>query len=312
MRPLTPGDTIGIVSPASAPQGIVFDGFSRIAESRGYTVKVFGKTEPNFGRMTDPDSERADSLLAAFEDDEVTAIICSRGGYGSGRLLPYLSPERVRDKIFVGYSDITNLLIHLNTACGIRTFHGPMAADLTGKNDSDTIMWLFSVLEGRRLSYELGGDEHLVFKSGEASGPIVGGNISTLSSLMGTESWKVPNNAILLLEDVNEFMYSLDRYLVQLRRCGVFEKASGIILSDLRLKDDGDRNNSLGFLLEELLEYHFSSFSGPIIYGAPCGHTQQQMTVPLGTPALLEASPGRSKLTFDDFWERSITGHLAA
>lgn len=312
MRPLTPGDTIGIVSPASAAQEAVFEDFSRLVGNRGYSVKVFGETEPTFGRMTGSDSNRANSLVAAFEDEDVAAVICARGGYGSGRLLSHLSPSRVRNKIFVGYSDITNLLVHINTLCGVKTFHGPMASDLVGKNDPDTISWLFSLLEGQRLSYDLGTEDHRVFKSGVACGPIFGGNISTLETLIGTESWSMPEGAILLLEDVNEFMYSLDRSLVHLQRSRVFEKASGIIFADLQLKDAGDRNNSIGFLLEELLQIHFDGFSGPIIFDAPCGHTQKQMTIPLGVQTRLAAAHGKSTLEFENFWDPHVSKVLAA
>ncbi|SIT18457.1 muramoyltetrapeptide carboxypeptidase [Roseivivax lentus] len=312
MRPLAPGDTIGIVSPASAAQGTVYEDFSRIAESRGYSVKVFGETEPTFGRMTGSDRNRANSLIAAFEDDEVTAVICARGGYGSGRLLSHLDPSRVKNKIFVGYSDITNLLVHLNTMCRITTFHGPMAADLAGKNDPDTMRWLFSFLEGKRLAYDLSTKDHRVFRSGEASGMVFGGNISTLETLIGTESWSMPEGAILFLEDTNEFMYSLDRSLVHLQRSGVFEKASAIIFADLQLKDASDRDNSIGFLLEELLEIHFGDFSGPIIFDAPCGHTQRQMTIPLGVQARLEAAHDGSRLEFENFWNCHVPSILAA
>lgn len=307
MRPLRNGDTIGVVSPASAVDQSVFSQIRAAAEQRGYRIKVFGEHDASFGRMAADDARRAENLMRAFCDDEVAAVLCSRGGYGSGRILDLLDPSLMGDKIFVGYSDVTNLLVHLHAHKGIVPFHGPMAADLIQKNDQDTIEWLFSMLEGSRFSYSLPPSEYSVIRTGVAEGKLYGGNISIFETLLGTNSVRVPEGAILLLEDVNEFMYALDRSLVHMTRAGVFSNASGIIFADLRLKDGMDRDNSLGLLLEEVLMTHFKGFAGPIAVGLPCGHTARQLTLPLGADTRLSVTHDCLDLGFSNFWDDLAT-----
>ena len=312
MRALCKNDVIGIVSPASTVELSILKTMKEVAEREGFRLKVFGAGEANFGRMSAKDERRLMHLRDAFHDGEVRAVVCARGGYGSGRLLDSIQPDLAKDKIFVGYSDATNLLLHLNKHAGIIPFHGPMVSDLVQKQDPRSLEWFFSTLKGERLSYALDPQDFTLMRSGEASGPVFGGNISTIETLIGTDSLTVPEGSILLLEDVNEFMYRFDRALVHLERAGFFEKATGIIFGDLQIKDDMDRDNSLGLLLEEVLDVHFGKFDGPVAYKLPCGHTAQQMTLPIGVNARLNAHPDRLRLEYDDFWDRTAFGTKAA
>lgn len=312
MQPLKSGDTIGVISPASKAEAEVFLALSAMAAQRGYKIKIFGNEDHAIGRMAAEDAERARHLMDAFADDTVRMVLCARGGYGSGRILDLLDMPRITPKIFVGYSDITSLLIHLNAHASLTTFHGPMASDLSQKSDPETLDWFFSFLEGRRLDYKLELAQPQVCKTGHADGPLWGGNISMITSLLGTNSIHIPDGGILLLEDVNEFMYSFDRSLVQLKRAGIFESAAAILFADLKLRDGGARDNSLGLLLEEVIEMNLSDFDGPIVTGLPCGHTERQMTIPLGAQAHLSVSENSLSLSFDDFWTRDVSHHLAA
>ncbi|MEO1542567.1 MAG: LD-carboxypeptidase [Pseudomonadota bacterium] len=312
MRPLYKDDVIGVVSPASSAELSVFKTMKEIAEQQGFRLKVFGAGEVNFGRMSATDERRLMHLRDAFHDEEVRAVVCARGGYGSGRLLKSIQPDLAKDKIFVGYSDATNLLLHLNKHAGIIPFHGPMVSDLAQKQDPRSIEWFFSTLKGERLSYTLSPQDFTLMRAGKACGPVFGGNISTIETLVGTDSLTVPEGAILMLEDVNEFMYKFDRALVHLDRAGFFDNAAGIIFGDLRLKDDMNRDNSLGLLLEEVLDVHFGKFNGPVVYKLPCGHTAQQMTLPIGTSATLDARTDQLKLEYDDFWDRTAVDTIAA
>ncbi len=173
MRPLVPGDTIGIVSPASSAEQRVFSEFRDLAAEHGYAMKIFGEFDEGFGRMAADDRRRAQNLQAAFADDSVAAILCSRGGYGSGRLLDVIDPAAIRSKIFVGYSDVTSLILHLSATAGIMPFHGPMAADLTGSANQWTRERFFSMLAGERFSYSLERADFTPVKEGVARGPIV-------------------------------------------------------------------------------------------------------------------------------------------
>ena len=312
MQPLEDGEVIGLVSPASVVDLSIYRVLMELVERNGFGLKIFGANERPHGKLAATDERRLKHLLDAFSDAEVRAVMCTRGGYGCGRLLEAFGPESITDKIFIGYSDVTSLLCHFRRHRGLIPFHGPMAADLALKDDSLTQNWLFSTLRGRRLSYDLVEPAFETLRPGTAHGPVFGGNITILQSLLGTDSITVPDGAILLLEDVNEFMYAFDRSLVHLRRAGVFEKASGIIFADLFLKDGANRDNSLGMSLEEVLEAHFHHFGGPIAYGLPCGHTTQQMTIPLGAPASLTIGQGRFYLGFDDYWNQRPADRLAA
>jgi muramoyltetrapeptide carboxypeptidase len=312
MRPLVPGDTIAVVSPASATGTDVLDGFAALAEARGYRAKIFGGGDEKFGRMAADDHRRAEHLLDAFRDDKIAAIVAARGGYGSGRLLAHLDGQSLRPKILVGYSDITNLLLHVAAQSGFTTFHGPMAVDLARKHDKDSIDWFFSLLEGKLLSYTLNSPDFIHFRSGTVSGPLYGGNISVIGALAGTRSLAVPDGAILMLEDVNEFMYSLDRSLVHLRRAGVLDRASAILFADMKLKDGMSPDNSLGMLFEDVLHNHFHDFPGPIAFGLPCGHTDRQLTLPIGCETTVEVTQSAVRLTFRDLWEKRLQRRAAA
>lgn len=312
MRPLAPGDTIAIVSPASTAERRVFSEFQDLAAEHGYATKVFGEFDEGFGRMAADDRRRAENLQAAFADDSVAAILCSRGGYGSGRLLDIIDPAAIRPKIFVGYSDVTSLILHLSATAGIIPFHGPMAADLIGNANQWTRERFFSMLAGERLSYSLERADFTPVREGVARGPIVGGNISIIESLLGTGSLSIPDGAVLLLEDVNEFMYSFDRALVHLRRAGVFDRISGLVIADMKIKDQGSRDNSLGLLLEEVIDSHFGAFEGPIALDMPCGHTDRKLTIPIGAQTTLTVGDTRLVLEFEDFWKPHPAGVLAA
>ncbi|MCA3446546.1 MAG: LD-carboxypeptidase [Rhodobacter sp.] len=290
----------------------VFDQFRLLAGSLGFKVKVFGEFDSPFGRLAADDCTRAGHLSAAFADEEVAAIICARGGYGSGRVLEHLPRSSFKDKILVGYSDITALMLHLQAQHGMITFHGPMAIDLVQKGNNDTLRWFLETLSGTRLSYVLGHEDYSIVRAGCASGPIYGGNLSVLEAHIGTESMVVPEGIILLLEDVGEFMYSLDRSLVHIRRAGLLDRASGVVISDLRLKDGEGSDNSLGMLLNDVLQYHFGAFHGPVVYGLPCGHTERQMTLPIGAHALLEVGRENMKISFESFWENENSQCIAA
>lgn len=313
MKPLMIGDTIGIISPASRPDDNVYVAAKSFFESRGFLVKVFDQPDGRFGRMAGDDHTRAANLERAFRDPEVKMILCVRGGYGSGRLLEKIDYELVRqsDKIFVGYSDITNLLISFSNGSGLRSFHGPMVTDLIGKEDDWSISNFFSVLMGENSSYHLYEDDFTPVHLGQAHGRLFGGNISIIESLLGTSNLNAAEPRILILEDVGEFMFRFDRALVHLKRAGMFENVSGIVFGDLNLKDRGP-DNSLGIEFEELIEMHFSDFDGPIAIDLPCGHTKRQMTLPIGAATTLSVGPSEMLLSFSDFWQPKLRPAIAA
>ena len=244
MRTLLRGDTIGIVSPASAPSDGLYDDARNFLHRHGFESKLFGVPAPSFGRMSARDDVRAKAIHDAFLDPSVAAIICSRGGYGSGRLTEALDYSLIAShaKPFVGYSDITNLLMSMHLRTGITTFHGPMLGDLTTTTDEWSIERLFSMLSSEKLECQISNDNYSVLSPGKGQGRLIGGNISILCSMAGYTQFAANDDVVVALEDVGEFLYCLDRSLVQLERGGLFSNARAILIADMRLKDRGPDN----------------------------------------------------------------------
>lgn len=299
MRPLRPGDTIGIVSPAFAPDDDLYSQCRDYFADRGYRVRIFGEDSAKLGRLAGADQERLRHLEAAFGDEEVSAILCSRGGYGSGRIINQINVDLVsrNQKPVIGYSDITYMLVHINSNIGMTTFHGPMAVDLLTKKDKWTEDYFFRAVEKKLNGYSLTRENYTPLRYGTASGTLFGGNISILGSLVGTESLCIPSNSIIFLEDVNEFAYQVDRSLVHLKRAGLFRSARGVIFSSGILKDTDDGKGALGVGFAQIVRDLFHDFGGPVAIGLPCGHTRRQMTLPIGQTVTL--SVGQNELGVD-------------
>ena len=249
---------------------------------------------PGFGKLSDDDAGRARELMEAFADPEVGAILVGHGGYGCMRLLQRLDWDLIRrnPKPVIGFSDATALLVPLSSTIGSNAVHGPNAKSLVRDADDTTLTALTSVLTGdwaaynALLSSELAGAKLL--RPGEASGRLIGGNLSLLAALCGTPYAADMTGAILFLEEWKEPHYRFDRMLEQLRLAGAFENLSGIILGDLlemaRIGED----------LAEDLEQRIAELAPegiPVISRFPVGHGAKNLSLLLGAEySLGEAS----------------------
>lgn len=288
---------IGVISPASWMDDVAMNLGVQKLEAAGYMVKVFGDATEQHGKMSASDEIRAEHIECAFADPSVDVILCSRGGYGSARTLRHLDFDlisRHRKPLF-GYSDVTYLLEAFHRESGVPVYHGPMLTDIAKKNDKDSFECLARAINGATDGFEFGANDATVLKHGNAEGQIAGGNLAILSSMMGVGEISIPDRHIVLLEDINEYMYQIDRYIVHLKRAGYFSNMVGLIVSD-GIALDVDKANSLGFTIEELIDSHFGSFEGPIIIDAPCGHQERQLTIPFYQSGLLET--GRRGVKF--------------
>lgn len=292
---LTVGDTIGVVAPASpgemeqALKGI------RYLTEQGFQVKL-GKTfDQPPGDLAGSDELRAADLMALFLDDEVDAIFCLRGGYGTMRLLPLLDYELIRThpKIFVGYSDITALHTVIGQKTGLITFHGPMVASDFGKNATEYSRSEFfrtlmkPVAPGKvQNPPEIAPAEFLV--PGKAQGQLTGGNLSLITSTLGTPYEIDTTGKILCLEEVGEVPYRMDRMLTQLLLTGKLQAAVGIVLA---VCADCEREaEDPGFTLEEVFQDRLKILPIPVLSGLCFGHTPNQATLPFGALARLDSS----------------------
>ena len=299
---LKQGDTIGLVSPASRlPKKKQYDKIIRQVKDLGYNVKVGDHARRRYGYLAGEDEQRAEDLNAMFADDSVDAILPFRGGWGCNRILPLLDYETIRKnpKILVGFSDITSLLNAIYTKTGLITFHGPV-----GKVDwTDYTIQHFRKSLGSQDPYTLeippadlckDCNKLSVITPGTASGRLLGGNLSVLTAMLGSEYVPDWEGNILFLEDVGEDVYRIDRMLTQLKLNGVFEKISGFVFGQCT---SCDRANSYSLTLKQVFEDHLKPFDIPAFSGAMFGHISKMITLPVGIPAEMDAQRGSIKIT---------------
>ncbi len=287
------GDTIGIVAPASpSTEGKTCSAILNLT-TFGYKVKLGRSVGLSRGYLAGDDAQRAEDLMEMFEDEEVDAILCLRGGYGSMRLLNRLDYKQIRrhPKIFMGYSDITALLNTIYQRSGLITFHGPMAAsDLSGEPDSFTLLAMKQQLEcGIRPGFlcNPAGLPVEVLREGRAEGRLVGGNLSLITALMGTPFEVETKDRILFLEDIGEEPYRIDRMLTQLRLAGKLKDAAGILLCDWNSCHAKEPEESLA--LSEIFAELVLDCGKPVLRGYNIGHCQPLLTVPVGAKVRLDS-----------------------
>ena len=303
MKPLNPGDLIALVSPGFCADLEVFDEGKKLLESLGFRVRYFGSSRPIYGRFNDTDEGRARHIESAFLDKEVSAILAVKGGYGTFRLTRHLDFALVRDnaKLFLGYSDVTALLALVSDYSGVPTFHAPMLVDLLKADVEENISSLTKVLSGQTTSYTLDEKKIISIQIGRATGKSFGGNITVLQSLIGACNFAKDESKIVFLEDVGEYLYSVERALIQLKISGLFDNAKAILFGSLILKDSTGPS-SLGYDVLSMIGELFSDFRGPIVTNLPFGHGRRQLAIPHGVEVDIEGARDSFKMDFDKFW----------
>jgi muramoyltetrapeptide carboxypeptidase len=297
------GDTVGVVAPASAPpdpQNI--DRSVAVLERLGFQVKLAPNVRKRWGFLAGHDRERAGDLMRMFADRKMKAIICVRGGYGAARLLPLLDYRIIRQnpKILVGYSDITSLHCALLTKAGLISFHGPMLnSDFVKKDMPDFTLQSFlrtlmqpvapgSIAQGYRRKTVS------VLRRGQASGQLVGGNVTLLCTTIGTP-WQPPfRNRILFFEDLSEEPYRFDRMLTYLLNAGVLQQVSGIAVGINKDCEDPKAKHAKEYrqTLADVLKERLLPLKVPVVTGLPFGHVPLNATLPVGARVLLDADGG--------------------
>jgi muramoyltetrapeptide carboxypeptidase len=297
-KKLNKKEVIGIISPASSP-----DEFSRIEkgvkylEGLGYRVKVGNNVGKNHGYLAGTDQERVDDLHSMFKDKTVKAIFTLRGGYGAFRLLDKIDYRLVKNnpKIFVGYSEITSLQMAFFEKAGLITFAGPMVAvdfyDIVSEYTTENF-WATITSNKKMGRIDYPENQKLPFlQKGSASGRIVGGNLAVFAALLGSPYFPNLTGKILMIEDIGELPYRVDRLLNQLRLSGSFKKVKGIILGrfvDCHEHDPNKKTLTLG----EIVSDYIGSLKIPSIYTFPHGHIKDFVTIPFGLKINLNATKG--------------------
>ena len=310
---LSPGDTIAFVAPA----GDLIEDRMLLArerlEARGYRVVVPEGLFGRYGYLSAPDERRAAQLMAAFMDPEVDAVFPGTGGYGVTRMLRLLDFEQIaaNPKVFIGFSDITALHLALNRHAGLVTFHAPnpqwgLGSEEGMQPDAERVFW--AMLEGEwgddpgtgtgaGTGNDSGGGAFVypavadhparTVVPGRVRAPVIGGNLSLLAATMGTP-WEVDTRGkILIMEDVREAPYRIDRFFAQLRDAGKFDEAAGIVVGQFTKCDPDDPKES--FTVDQLIDQYFRGLDKPVIANFPFGHVRGNLTVPFGVPVELDA-----------------------
>lgn len=309
-RHLSPGDTLGIVAPASAPPDPKsIDKAVAALEGLGFKVRLAPNARKRHGFLAGNDRDRAGDLMRMFTDRRVNAILCVRGGYGTARLLPLLDYGVIRNnaKIFVGYSDITSLHCAFLTRANLVSFHGPMLnsdfvhADLPDFTLQSFLRTLGCPQDSREKTDVTTGITRgyhrrtvKVLRHGIVHGQLVGGNLALLCTLVGTP-WQPPlRGRILFFEDVGEQPYRFDRMLTHLLNCGLLQQVAGIAIGSNADCEDPKASGKKEYrqTLEDVLKERLLPLRIPIVTGLPFGHVPLNATLPIGVQATLDARRG--------------------
>jgi muramoyltetrapeptide carboxypeptidase len=298
---LRKGDAIGIVAPASSFKRDEFEAGCQALRQMGYNLvydEFIFECDLYFAGSAE---RRAREIEAMFLRDDVKAILCARGGYGSNYLLPMLDVKRLaaKPKIFVGYSDLTSLLTYFCDAAGLVTFHGPMVAKDFAKPDGvDLESWqnALSGVENWQLAFGSGSEvKALAQGKGMAEGVLYGGCLSMLVASLGTPYEIQTDGTILFIEDVAAKPYQIDRMLMHLKLAGKFAGVRGIIFGEML---DCIQTQKQGYTLEEVVMRVVGDLGVPVAYGLRSGHvSRQNITLPLGVRAALNV--GSAGVTLD-------------
>lgn len=292
-RPLRPGTPIAVVAPASAPTDLTpyREGLSRLRSL--YEVRTAWAPGRQQGYLSAPDAVRAAALHDAIRDPAIDAIVCVRGGYGCLRLLDRLdwALARRHPTLVVGYSDVTALHLAFYARVGWTGLSGPVVTEWADA-DEQTLAPFRTLAEGGLFSIDA--DRLTPVRPGTATGPLLGGNLSVLTRLLGTPFVPDWSGAILVVEDVAEAPYRVDRMLSHLQHAGVLDAVGGVVLGRFTTGDlDPDRPT---LSLDTVFADYFGDRPYPVATNLPYGHVLPRRTLPLGVPARLSVTSTGAQL----------------
>ena len=282
--PLTKGDKIAIISPASHILPDYVDGACNAIAQMGFQPVVSTHCKGQCGGYSGTIEQRLADFLEALHNPEVKAILCSRGGYGVVHLLEYLSADDIAEnaKWLIGFSDISALHAAM-VASGVASIHASMAKHLTqfGVDDEATVA-LFNILQGKLPTYQT--PSHPFNKPGTATGTLTGGNMAVLCGLLDTEFDLLSRGDILFIEDVGEEVYKIERMLYNLRLSGVLPMIKGLIVGRFTDYRNPDGN---GDSMEQMAKRMVEPYDIPVAFDFPVGHVDENMPLIEGAQVTL-------------------------
>lgn len=289
IRPATlrPGDLVALVAPSGAVEHDRLAAASEVLTGWGLRVRLGTHALGRRTFLSGTDDERLADLNDALRDDEVRGVLCLRGGYGAQRIVDRLDLAAVRrdPKLVMGFSDITALHLALWTSAGLATVHGPTVLSLA--SGADQARHALMTGEPVVVAADEQSETFPVRVPGRATGTLWGGNLTLLATSAGTRHRPDPRGTILLIEDVHEEPYRVDRSLVQLRRAGWLDGLAGVAVG--QFTDCADVDNH-GVTVTQVLTDQLTPLQIPVLGGLPIGHGPHQTAIPLGVPAVLDTN----------------------
>ena len=304
-RRLRPGDTVALINPSGAiyerePYATSIEALQAL----GFKVREAPNLRARYGHLAGTDAQRAGDVNAMFADPDVHGILAMTGGSGGNRILPLIDYEAIRrtPKFLGGFSDLTALINAVQARTGLVTFHCPMGNSEWNSFDAASFRAVAMDAQAATLANPKPSGDALVVKrnrtsalrAGTARGPLVGGNLAVLTAMAGSIYWPAFDGAILLLEEVNEYIYRVDRMLSTLKLTGALDRLAGVVLGGFTRCEPGDGYGTL--TLDEVFDDYFKGLNVPVFRGAAFGHVSQKYTLPIGLEAEMDADAGTLRL----------------
>ena len=294
---LQAGDTVGVLAPASkVSYEDCAPGLRILRHEWGLHVIECQTLWSDYHQYAGTDQQRRADLQELLDNPDVKAILAARGGYGCSRILDGLDFTAFLQspKWLVGFSDLTVLLSHIQSL-GYAAIHGPMVKTMANTGGEEALHTLREALFGGTLDYTIPG--HPLSRGGIASGPVTGGNLCLLAHLIGSPSAVDMGGTLLFIEDIGEYLYNIDRMMIQLKRAGQLQKLAGLIVGRFtEIRDNTEP--TFGKTAYEIIAEHVQAYDFPVCFDFPVGHVPDNRTLPVGMSATLEVSESSTRLRY--------------
>ena len=284
---LKPGDTIGITCPAGPVMAADLKLCREAIRNWGLKVRFGDTVDHLWQRYGGTDEERAADFQRMLDDDRINAIMFGRGGYGVMRMMDKINWDKFarQPKWLIGFSDITAFHCHVQAVYDIPTIHADMGNGFNGTDDGAAIS-LRNMLMGHKQEHKC--DGYYLNRPGKSMGKLVGGNLSLLVAMQGSKSAIKTDGKILLIEDVSEFKYTIDRMMMNLKRSGMLDKLAGIVFGAFTATKSNEDPYPMS--LEEIIFEKVKEYEYPVCFHFPAGHQRENLALKLGTYYQLEVS----------------------
>ncbi len=289
---LNRADRIAIIAPSGAVNPALIDSAAAVIAAEGFAPVVMPHAKGRSGSFAGTVADRFADLAAAVTDRSIRAILCARGGFGAVHLIPAMEslPLRANAKWLVGFSDISALHA-LWSANGIASIHGPMARHLsTNGSGHPATQALFALLRGEKI--EVTTPAHPLNRPGRTAGTLLGGNLAVLHGLIGSPYDMLRPDSILVIEDINEPIYRIERMLWQMKLSGVLPRLRGLIVGNFKGAEADANYQSVEAMIAEMV----APYDFPVAFSAPVGHILENMPLRLTAPAVMSVDSGGSLL----------------